>query len=196
MIFVLKSFWPTFYSQFFSVTYFQKLRLSSFQENDLFHFHSSKNFFKPGYCHITYFQKLRLSRFQENDLYWHKSAFMRTNNMSKNNSLFFLISLIFVLKCFWPTYYFQFFSLTYFQKLRLSSFLENDLYWHKSAFMRTNIFSENNSLFFSISLFFAMKVRQQEACPPLLTWVSQVLLLHSWELAFFPKTIHYFSQFH
>ena len=124
LLFVINSFWPTYYSQFFS---------------------------------LTYFQKLRLSRFQENDLYWYKSAFMRTNIFSDNNSLFFSISLILVTKSFRPTYYSQFFSLTYFQKLRLSSFQENDLYWHKSAFMRTKILSENNLLFLSISLFFAIK---------------------------------------
>jgi len=117
LILVTKTFRPTYYSQFFSLTYFQKLRLSSFQENDL---------------------------------YWHKSAFMRTKIFSDNNSLFFSISLILVIKSFRPTYYSQFFSLTYFQKLRLSSFQENDLYWHKSAFMRTNNMYKNNSLFFSI----------------------------------------------
>ena len=115
LIFVIQSFWPTYYSLFFSLAYFQKLWLSSFQENDL---------------------------------YWHKSAFIRTKILSKNNSLFFSISFIFVIKSFLPTYNSEFFSLTYFQKLRLSSFQENDLYWHKSAFMRTKILSENNSLFF------------------------------------------------
>jgi len=115
LIFVIQSFWPTYYSLFFSLAYFQKLWLSSFQENDL---------------------------------YWHKSAFIRTKILSKNNSLFFSISFIFVIKSFLPTYNSEFFSLTYFQKLRLSSFQENDLYWNKSAFMRTNNMSKNNSLFF------------------------------------------------
>ena len=138
------------------------------------------------------------------------SAFMRTNILSENNSLFFSNSLIFVIQSFWPTYYSLFFSLAYFQKLRLSSVQENDLYWHKSTFMRTKILSKNNSLFFSISLIFVIK-----SCLP--TYYSQFfcltyfqklqfnfksldsvvfkkmiyigISLHSWELAFCPKTI-------
>ena len=174
LFFAIKCFWPTYYSQFFSLAYFQKLRLSSFQENDLYWHKSAfmrtkilsknnslffsislifviKSFWPTYYSQLfslTYFQKLRINRFQENDLYWYKSAFMRTNIFSDNNSLFFSISLILVIKSFRPTYYSQFFSLTYFQKLRLSSFQENDLYWHKSAFMRTNNMSKNNSLLF------------------------------------------------
>ena len=122
LIFVIKSFWPTYYSQFFSLAYFQKLRLSSFQENDL---------------------------------YWHKSAFMRTNILSKNNSLFFSISLIFVIKSFWPIYYSQFFSLTYFQKLQFH-------------------FKSLDSVVFKKMIYIGIS-------------------LHSWELTICPKTIHYFS---
>jgi len=132
---------------------------------------------------------------------------MRTNFFSDNNLLFFSISMILVIKSFRPTYYSQYFSLTYFQKLRLSSFQENDLYWHKSALMRTKILSKNNSLFFSISLIFVIK-----SCLP--TYYSQFfcltyfqklqfnfksldsvvfkkmiyigISLHSWELRFCP----------
>jgi len=125
LIFVIQSFWPTYYSLFFSLAYFQKLRLSSFQENDL---------------------------------YWHKSTFMRTKILSKNNSFFFSISLIFVIKSFLPTYYSQFFSLTYFQKLQFN-------------------FKSLDSVVFKKMIYIGRS-------------------LHSWQVAFFPKTIHYFSQFH
>jgi len=107
---------------------------------------------------LTYFQKLRLSSFQENDLYWYKSSFMRTKILSKNNSLFFSISLIFVMKSFLPTYYSQFFSLTYFQKLQFN-------------------FKSLDSVVFQKMIYIGIS-------------------LLSWEVAFFPKTIHYFSQFH
>ena len=145
------------------------------------------------------------------------SAFMRTNILSENNSLFFSNSLIFVIQSFWPTYYSLFFSLAYFQKLWLSSFQENDLYWHKSAFIRTEILSENNSLFFSNSLIFVIKSFwptyysqffsltyfqklqfhfKSLDCVVFKKMIYIGISLHSWEVTFFPKTIHYFSQFH
>ena len=128
---------------------------------------------------------------------------MRTKILSENNLLFFSISLFFAIKCFWPTYYSQFFSLAYFQKLRLSSFQENDLYWHKSAFMRTKILSiifflpTYYSQFFSLTYFQKLQFHFKS-----LDWVvfkKMIYIgisLHSWEVTFFPKTIHYFSQFH
>ena len=53
-----------------------------------------------------------------------------------------------------------------------SSFQENDLYWHKSAFMRTNILSKNNSLFFSKSRYrFSYALLWKWLCTRNLKWL-------------------------